>query len=122
MDTPQLAPSAFDRFDPDLDDACLGLASDGGYWSIGFADPAVAARAIRGVPMSTGSTGSRQLRRMLAQGLGVRILETLTDVDTPETAFEVARSHPGTRFAAEVRRLSARAPRPVAPPLLQGAR
>ena len=50
MDTPQLGAGAFAAFDPDREDACLGLAPDGGYWSIGFADPAQARAAISGVP------------------------------------------------------------------------
>lgn len=106
MDTPQLGADAFDRFDPARDDACLGLASDGGYWSIGFADPAQARAVIAGVPMSSPQTASHQLSRLLGAGLGVRLLETMTDVDTPSTAYEVAALHPGTRFAAAVRALT----------------
>ncbi|MCU1689131.1 MAG: glycosyltransferase [Pseudonocardiales bacterium] len=107
MDTPQVGADAFAGFDPAQDDACLGLASDGGYWSIGFADPARARGVIAGVPMSTGATGSHQLSRLLAAGLGVRLLDPMTDVDTPSTAYEVAALHPCTRFAAMVRSLSA---------------
>lgn len=106
MDTPQINADAFARFDPAQDDACLGLASDGGYWSIGFADPAQARASIAGVPMSSAQTGAHQLSRLLESGLGVRLLEPMTDVDTPSAAYEVAASHPDTQFAATVRRLS----------------
>lgn len=103
MDTPQLGAGAFAAFDPDREDACLGLAPDGGYWSIGFADPAQARAAISGVPMSTPRTGAHQLSRLIGAGLSVRLLDAMADVDTPSTAYEVAARHPGTRFAAAVR-------------------
>lgn len=107
MDTPQVRADAFARFDPSRDEACLGMAADGGYWSIGFADPAQARAVIAGVPMSTAQTGSHQLQRLLGAGLGVRLLEAMTDVDTPSAAYEVAARHPRTRFAATVRTLTA---------------
>jgi glycosyltransferase A (GT-A) superfamily protein (DUF2064 family) len=100
MDTPQLTPAQLDAFDPDRFDACLGPARDGGYWAIGFADASRAARAIRGVPMSTDRTRDVQLRRLNSLGLRVQLLEPLTDVDTIDTAHEVARAAPRTRFAA----------------------
>jgi glycosyltransferase A (GT-A) superfamily protein (DUF2064 family) len=100
MDTPQLAPAHLGAFDPERYDACLGLARDGGYWSIGFADPRWAGPAIQGVPMSTHQTGAVQLSRLRALGLRVQLLEPLTDVDTIDTAIEVATLAPGTRFAA----------------------
>lgn len=99
MDTPQLAPALLCA--PDLDgfDACLGLAADGGYWALGLAQPALAGRAVHDVPMSTPSTGERQLRRLQELGLRVQLLPELTDVDTAATAAEVAAAAPGTRFA-----------------------
>ena len=100
MDTPQLMPAQLHAFDPDRFDACLGPARDGGYWAIGLADPSCAGRAIRGVPMSTDHTGEVQLRRLNSLGLRVQLLEPLTDVDTIDTAHEVARAAPHTRFAA----------------------
>lgn len=106
MDTPQLDAQAVSRFDPAQDDACLGMATDGGYWSIGFADPAQARAVIAGVPMSTARTGSHQLSRLLDAGFGVRLLEPMTDVDTPSAAHEVAALYPRTQFAATVRRLT----------------
>ncbi|HEU5266685.1 MAG TPA: DUF2064 domain-containing protein [Jatrophihabitans sp.] len=109
MDTPQLRPEQLDVFDPRRYDACLGLATDGGYWAIGFADPTVAAATIRGVPMSTTTTGAAQLRRLVARGLRIQLLDDLTDVDTIDTADRVAWQAPDTAFAATLRETKRRA-------------
>lgn len=100
MDTPQLRREQLEAFDPDSFDACLGLASDGGYWAIGLRDPRLAASAILGVAMSTAHTGADQLRRLERLGLRVQLLDKLTDVDTIDTAHEVAALIPGSAFAA----------------------
>ena len=81
MDTPQLRPPSC-RVPPDRFDACIGLAADGGYWAIGFADPAEPPDVIPGVPMSRADTGARQCRRIRAAGLSLQILDELVDVDT----------------------------------------
>jgi glycosyltransferase A (GT-A) superfamily protein (DUF2064 family) len=98
MDTPQLRAGQLD-FDPDRYDACLGLATDGGFWTIGFADPRRARSCIQDVPMSTDRTGAEQLARLRAAGLSVQQLETLTDVDTADSAATVAELAPRTSFA-----------------------
>ena len=98
MDTPQLRPEQIAAFAPDRFDACLGPAADGGYWAIGFTDPADAARVIPGVPMSQADTGARQLDRLVAAGLRVQLLDELTDVDTAVEAREVASAAPDTEF------------------------
>ncbi|MBO1767774.1 DUF2064 domain-containing protein [Allobranchiibius sp. GilTou38] len=98
MDTPQVTPSMC-GFDPNSYDACLGMATDGGYWAIGFADPAMAPEVIEGVPMSTDHTGADQLARMLHAGLRVQELAPLLDVDTPEDAAQVAALVPASAFA-----------------------
>jgi glycosyltransferase A (GT-A) superfamily protein (DUF2064 family) len=100
MDTPQLCAVDLGAFDPSRFDACLGPAADGGFWAIGFADPRFAGRAIDRVPMSTKSTGAIQLSRLTRLGLRVQMLETMTDFDTIDSAHEVARQAPHTRFAA----------------------
>ncbi|SHH60997.1 hypothetical protein SAMN05443575_4179 [Jatrophihabitans endophyticus] len=100
MDTPQLRAEQLAAFDPTRFDACLGRATDGGYWAIGFADPRHAAAAITGVPMSTDHTGADQLVRLRELGLQVQLLDDLTDVDTVDTAAEVARLVPHSAFAA----------------------
>lgn len=97
MDTPQLCHADL-NFDPQRWDACLGPATDGGYWAIGFTDPRRARAVITGVPMSKATTGAEQLRRMRAVGLRVQLLPTLTDVDTPRTAAQVAQAAPATEF------------------------
>jgi glycosyltransferase A (GT-A) superfamily protein (DUF2064 family) len=104
MDTPQLHAGLL-GFDPSRYDSCLGLAADGGFWSIGFADPSRARGCIAGVPMSTDRTGAEQHRRLLAAGLRVQQLPTLTDVDTAATAEQVARLAPHTRFARRWRQI-----------------
>jgi glycosyltransferase A (GT-A) superfamily protein (DUF2064 family) len=104
MDTPQLHAGLL-AFDPDGYDSCLGLASDGGFWAIGFADPRRARACVQGVPMSTGGTGTEQHRRLVAAGLSVQPLPALTDVDTPATAEVVARLAPQTSFARRWRQI-----------------
>jgi glycosyltransferase A (GT-A) superfamily protein (DUF2064 family) len=79
--------------------AVLGLAEDGGYWCIGLRDPALAASVLHGVPMSTSDTGARQLERLHAAGLRVRLLPVLRDVDTAADARAVAAAAPGSAFA-----------------------
>jgi glycosyltransferase A (GT-A) superfamily protein (DUF2064 family) len=100
MDTPQLTAEHITAFDPSRYDACLGPATDGGYWAIGFTQPRHAAAAISGIPMSTDRTGGEQLYRLRGLGLRVQILDELTDVDTIESAREVARLASGSAFAA----------------------
>jgi glycosyltransferase A (GT-A) superfamily protein (DUF2064 family) len=99
MDTPQLRTEQLIDFDPQRYDACLGLAADGGYWAIGFADPRLAGQAIAQVPMSTGHTGAAQQRRFDELGLRVQLLDEMTDVDDIASAQQVAALVPGSRFA-----------------------
>ncbi|MCW2595090.1 MAG: uncharacterized protein QOH52_1082 [Pseudonocardiales bacterium] len=100
MDTPQVQAENITAFDPSRYDACLGPATDGGYWAIGFTDPRHATAGISGIPMSTDRTGADQLRRLSELGLQVQMLDELTDVDTIESARDVARIASGSTFAA----------------------
>jgi uncharacterized protein len=104
MDTPQvtraLLAGALELLTSGEEDAVLGLASDGGWWAIGFREPAP--RAFTGVPMSSPSTGSEQLARLGALGLRPRLLPELRDVDDADDARAVAALLPGSRFAAVV--------------------
>jgi uncharacterized protein len=106
MDTPQVTPALLDEGLGALEReaAAVGLASDGGYWGIGLrnADEAV----FRGVPMSEPSTGSMQLRRLIALGLRPARLPELRDVDTIADARAVAAGAPRTRFAAALSAIS----------------
>jgi len=106
MDTPQLSAELL-CFDPSRYDACLGPAADGGYWTIGFREPARARDCIPGVPMSSPDTGAEQHRRLVAGGLAVQPLATLTDVDTESSADQVAGAAPETRFASRWREIRA---------------
>jgi glycosyltransferase A (GT-A) superfamily protein (DUF2064 family) len=110
MDTPQLQARQLTAFDPDHYDACLGLAGDGGYWAIGFANCAHAESTIAGVPMSCDDTGTQQLRRLRAAGLRVQLLDELTDVDTYADARAVSKSAPATDFARTLRLIEDRRP------------
>jgi hypothetical protein len=108
MDTPQLTP---ELLAPVLDpgawwecEAWFGPAEDGGFWALGLAapDPAL----LRGIPMSTASTGAAQRDRLTGAGLRVRDLPLLRDVDTAPDAAEVAATAPGSRFATLLKRYS----------------
>jgi uncharacterized protein len=103
MDTPQVTPDLL-TVDWQAADAVFGPAADGGFWALGLRvpDPAL----LRGVPMSTASTGAIQRARLVAAGLRVADLPPLRDVDTAADAIAVARQAPQSRFAARVRELA----------------
>ncbi|MEU3794393.1 DUF2064 domain-containing protein [Streptomyces fructofermentans] len=103
MDTPQVTPALL-SVDFEGCDAYFGPAEDGGFWALGLATPDPG--LLRGVPMSTPRTGAVQRARLVAAGLRVRELPPLRDVDTAQDAEAVAAAAPGSRFAAELRRLT----------------
>ncbi len=108
MDTPQLCcpghacllADALASLDGGAE-ALLGPALDGGWWALGLADPRHAA-ALRDIPMSRPDTGTRTRAALIARGLSVKPLASLSDVDTVEDARLVAAESPGSRFAAAV--------------------
>ncbi|MEU1572385.1 DUF2064 domain-containing protein [Streptomyces collinus] len=101
MDTPQLTPVSLTAVGCGEHDAWFGPAVDGGFWALGFADPARAVALVRGVPMSTDSTGAIQRRRLTEAGLSVADLPLLRDVDCEADAVSVAACcPPGSRFAS----------------------
>ncbi len=104
MDTPQVTPDLL-TVDWEAADAYFGPAADGGFWALGLRAPTPA--LLRGVPMSTPSTGTVQRARLLAAGLRVADLPELRDVDTAADAVAVARQAPRSRFAARARQLAA---------------
>ncbi|MFE2586148.1 DUF2064 domain-containing protein [Streptomyces sp. NPDC059378] len=104
MDTPQVTPELL-TVDFTGHDAWFGPAEDGGFWALGLAHPDPA--LVRGVPMSSQTTGAVQRARLVAAGLRVRELPRLRDVDTVQDAEAVAGAAPRTRFAAELGRLRA---------------
>ena len=103
MDTPQLLAADLTAWDPARYDACLGPATDGGYWALGLADPRHASAALLGIPMSRDDTGAHQLARLRSLGLRVQLLDELTDVDTIAAAYEVARLVPQGAFGTALR-------------------
>lgn len=108
MDTPQVTPQLL-TVDFAACDAYLGLAEDGGFWALGLAEPTPA--LLRGVPMSTPTTGAVQGERLLAAGLRVRELPRLRDVDTAADARAVAALAPHGRFAEQLARCTPVTPR-----------
>ncbi|MEV6485989.1 DUF2064 domain-containing protein [Streptomyces sp. NPDC051576] len=102
MDTPQVTPELLTVDFADCD-AYFGPAEDGGFWALGLADPDPG--LLRGVPMSTPTTGAVQRMRLSAGGLRVRDLPALRDVDTAYDAELVAASAPDGRFARKLARL-----------------
>ncbi|WP_427007913.1 TIGR04282 family arsenosugar biosynthesis glycosyltransferase [Pseudarthrobacter sp. H2] len=112
MDTPQFSPH---HVAPLLDDwsspapfheAWMGLATDGGFWALALRRPDAA--LIRGVPMSTDTTGAEQLARLAAAGLAVGILPELRDMDHFSDALQIAAEIPGSGFACAVAETAAR--------------
>lgn len=106
MDTPQFSTG---HVAPVLDDwsgnvprhdAWIGPASDGGFWALALYRPDGA--LIRGVPMSTDTTGARQLARLEAHGLSVGTLDELADMDYFPDAVTIASAIPGTDFGRAV--------------------
>ena len=102
MDTPQLTPALLAQAVDALaaHAAVLGLAPDGGWWTLGLRRPDGA--LLTGVPTSRDDTGARQLARLRAAGLDPHLLPELLDVDTVADAREVAALVPHGRFAAAV--------------------
>jgi rSAM/selenodomain-associated transferase 1 len=106
MDTPQVTGPLLEACMPTaLEDATIGPAEDGGFWSLGFRSPRDLDldRLMFDVPMSTDTTGAVQLGRLTEAGLRVRILPTLRDVDTVADLQTVAAAAPASRFAGVAR-------------------
>lgn len=104
MDTPQVTPldlrAVVDALARPDTDAVLGSTADGGWWVLGVRDPSLP--LFTGVPMSTATTGARQLARLHALGLHVRETGSLVDVDTFADARAVAASMPDSEFGRVV--------------------
>ena len=112
MDTPQVTASLLATLLDDLasaraDEAGLGAASDGGWWALAVPG-GEHARCLRTVPMSRPDTGARTREALRAEGLDVRALPLLTDVDTAADVVVVAPACAGRfgRVADELGRLA----------------
>lgn len=103
MDTPQVTPDLLTQASEyAVADATLGLAEDGGWWSLGLRDKSHAV-VLRDIPTSTDETGERTLAALRKRGLRVHLLPILCDVDTAAVARAVARlCLPGSAFTAAV--------------------
>jgi glycosyltransferase A (GT-A) superfamily protein (DUF2064 family) len=100
MDTPHVTSELLLDVGEQLEDvdAVLGPAEDGGWWVLALRDP-VRAGVLRGVPMSTPTTGAGTRTALVGAGLDVGSTVTLRDVDEVADADAVARLAPGSRFA-----------------------
>ncbi len=112
MDTPQVTGTSLagalelvDRRSSEPDAAVLGLASDGGWWAIGFRRPHPG--AFTGIATSRADTGNRQLARLQELGLQTTLLPVQRDVDTWDDALAVAAAAPHLAFAGAVRAAAA---------------
>ncbi|MCS7479105.1 DUF2064 domain-containing protein [Umezawaea endophytica] len=100
MDTPQVTAELLDECVGSLRhvDGALGMATDGGWWALGLRD-GHRASALRTVPMSRDDTGALTAVALKRDGLRIGLLPELSDVDDMATAWQVAASLPGSRFA-----------------------
>ena len=112
MDTPQFSTGDVALLIQDWDstpeghDAWIGPATDGGFWALGLRRPDGA--LIRGVPMSTDTTGAEQLARLARAGLSVGVLPELRDMDYFSDALKIAVEIPDSDFACAVFNVAAR--------------
>lgn len=99
MDTPQLRPALLTEALEALqaDRSVLGLAPDGGWWTLGLQVPD--GSLLHGVPTSRADTGALQLARLRGRGLEPRLLPELRDVDAVDDARAAAALAPHGRFA-----------------------
>jgi glycosyltransferase A (GT-A) superfamily protein (DUF2064 family) len=79
-------------------DAVFGPSTDGGFWMLGLRRPDRS--LLAGIPMSAQDPGRVLLERLAGAGLRVALAPRLTEVSTFETAEQVARECPSSRFAA----------------------
>lgn len=106
MDTPQVSAHQLVELATGLSAGrdVLAPAEDGGWWALGLRD-ASRAQVLRGVPMSTRSTGTLTLQALRAAGADPDAGPVLRDVDTWPDATAVAELAPDGSFGREVQAL-----------------
>lgn len=94
MDTPQISPELLSEsagaLTEEENDAVLGPATDGGWWALGLSDPAMAV-CLGDIAMSRSDTGDMTVAALQRQGSVVVALPALTDVDSPDDVWAVAK-------------------------------
>ena len=101
MDTPQVTAKLLARCACALQlaPALLGFARDGGWWALGVHAPATA-ECLRSVPMSQPDTGALTLEALRSNGVDVKLVEELADVDVVDDILAVRNAcAPTSRFA-----------------------
>lgn len=105
MDTPQVTAELLTDCARQLLDApaVLGLAYDGGWWALGVETPTMA-ECLRAIPMSQPDTGELTLKALRGNGIGVRSVQRLADVDVVDDVATVRDAcRPASRFARVTR-------------------
>ncbi|OIN79290.1 TIGR04282 family arsenosugar biosynthesis glycosyltransferase [Mycobacterium malmoense] len=105
MDTPQVTAELLTDCARQLLDApaVLGLAYDGGWWALGVETPTMA-ECLRVIPMSQPDTGELTLKALRGNGIGVRSVQRLADVDVVDDVATVRDAcRPASRFARVTR-------------------
>ena len=104
MDTPQMDPTvlteAIGWLAAHPAEALVGPADDGGFWAVGMSAPPPGLFAS--VPMSRDDTCRSLLAALVEHAITWRALAFLSDFDDFETACTIARTIPGSKFAAAV--------------------
>lgn len=85
-DIPQLTVEILENANRHLkvNDVVFGPADDGGYYLIGFNRETFLPEVFRGIPWGTGTVLTETLVRTESQGLNVRMVPPLIDIDTGE--------------------------------------
>ena len=105
MDTPQVTAGLLGDAARRLAEssAVLGLAHDGGWWTLGVRSPALA-ECLRDVPMSQPDTGALTLEALRSNGVDVALVDELADFDVADDVAAVRAVCPsGRRFTSVTR-------------------
>ncbi|MBV8290996.1 MAG: DUF2064 domain-containing protein [Mycobacterium sp.] len=105
MDTPQVTAELLTDCGRRLVESpsVLGMAPDGGWWTLGVDSPAFA-ECLRDVPMSQPDTGALTLKALRGNGVDVTLIDELADFDIADDVAAVREvCRPGSRFAQVTR-------------------